>query len=178
MLTDLWNLFLAFFIPGIVGYGGGPASIPLIEHEVVHRYGWMSTQEFGEVLALGNAIPGPIATKMAAFVGWEVAGIPGVLVTLLATVGPSLALMMLLMSILLKFKDHPRVKNMTNYIRAPIAVLLGVLTYQFFFMSWEGNGMWQTVLLVGTALLLLEKFKVHPAIVIVSSLLYGAIFLS
>lgn len=110
-MLELWHLFLAFFIPGIVGYGGGPASIPLIEHEVVNRYGWMSTQEFGEVLALANALPGPIATKMAAFVGWEVAGVPGVIATLFATVGPSLAAMLLLMSVLLKYKDHPRMKK-------------------------------------------------------------------
>ncbi|WP_373308348.1 chromate transporter, partial [Virgibacillus salexigens] len=30
-----WEIFLAFFIPGILGYGGGPASIPLVENEVV-----------------------------------------------------------------------------------------------------------------------------------------------
>lgn len=65
MLLDLWYLFLAFFIPGIVGYGGGPAIIPLIEIEVVQRYEFMTRQEFGEVLAMGNALPGPIATKMA-----------------------------------------------------------------------------------------------------------------
>ena len=59
------EIFLAFFIPGIVGYGGGPASIPLIEYEVVERYGWLTVDEFAEVLALGNALPGPIATKMA-----------------------------------------------------------------------------------------------------------------
>lgn len=60
-----WQLFLAFFIPGILGYGGGPASIPLVEHEVVENYEWMTTQEFSEVVALGNSLPGPIATKMA-----------------------------------------------------------------------------------------------------------------
>ncbi len=58
-----WNIFLAFLIPGILGYGGGPASIPLIENEVVQRYEWMTVQEFSEVLALGNSLPGPIATK-------------------------------------------------------------------------------------------------------------------
>ena len=177
-MLELWHLFLAFFIPGIVGYGGGPASIPLIEQEVVNRYGWMSTQEFGEVLALANALPGPIATKMAAFVGWEVAGVPGVIATLFATVGPSLAAMLLLMSVLLKYKDHPRMKKMTSYIQAPIAVLLGVLAFQFFVMSWEDAGMIQTLFIAIAALLLLEKFKVHPVIVIIGSLIYGAIFLS
>ncbi|HBM28961.1 MAG TPA: transporter, partial [Halomonas sp.] len=52
-----WDLFLAFFIPNIIGYGGGPAIIPLIEAEVVGRYGWMTSQGFAETLALGNALP-------------------------------------------------------------------------------------------------------------------------
>ncbi|MFP3488612.1 chromate transporter, partial [Staphylococcus sp. SIMBA_130] len=46
-----WDIFVAFFIPGIVGYGGGPASIPLVENEVVGRFGWMSVNEFSEMLA-------------------------------------------------------------------------------------------------------------------------------
>ncbi|QQK78727.1 chromate transporter [Salicibibacter cibi] len=172
-----WHLFVAFLIPGVVGYGGGPASIPLIEHEVVHRYDWMSTQEFGEVLALGNALPGPIATKMAGFIGFEIAGIPGALIAIFATVAPSLAAMLLLMKFLLKYKHHPRVQQMTALIRAPIAVLLGVLAFQFFTMSWEDSGMVQTVILVGASLLLLEKFKVHPVIVIGGALVYGAVVL-
>ncbi|GAM76134.1 chromate transporter [Vibrio ishigakensis] len=49
------DIFLAFFIPNIVGYGGGPAIIPLIEAQVVGQYGWMNANQFAEVLALGNA---------------------------------------------------------------------------------------------------------------------------
>ena len=58
------DIFLAFFIPNIVGYGGGPAIIPLIEAQVVGQYGWMNASQFAEVLALGNALPSPIATKI------------------------------------------------------------------------------------------------------------------
>ena len=81
------QLFLAFFFPNIIGYGGGPATIPLIEHEVVEKYGWMTKSEFSEVLALGNALPGPIATKMAAYIGYDVAGVFGAAIALFATVG-------------------------------------------------------------------------------------------
>jgi len=80
-----WQLFLAFFIPNIVGYGGGPAIIPLIENEVVGRYGWMSSQAFAETLALANALPSPIATKMAGYIGYDVAGVPGSLIATFAT---------------------------------------------------------------------------------------------
>src|SRR5680860_1197634 len=95
-----WDIFLAFFIPSIIGYGGGPAFIPLIENEVVGRYGWMSVSEFSRVLALGNALPGPIATKMAGFIGYEQGGVLGSFVAVFATVAPSLVLMLALLGLL------------------------------------------------------------------------------
>ena len=173
-----WHIFLAFFIPGIVGYGGGPATIPLVEKEVVHRYGWLSVQEFSEVLALGNALPGPIATKMAGYIGYEQAGILGAAVGVFATVAPSLILMIALMSLLYKFKDSPKVKRMTNYVRPTIALLLGVMAYRFFAQSYEGAGLIHSAILIVASFFLLEKWKVHPAYVIVGALVYGAILLS
>ncbi|XJZ26550.1 chromate transporter [Bacillota bacterium Lsc_1132] len=173
-----WKLFLAFLIPGLVGYGGGPASIPLVENEVVQHYGWMSVSEFSEVLALANALPGPIATKLAGYVGYQQAGIPGVLVAEFASVAPSLILMLGLLGLLYKFKDSPKVKRMTLYIRPTIAVLLGMMAYSFFAESYQGIGSWQTVFLIVASFLLLEKWKIHPAYVIVASLVYGGIFLA
>lgn len=173
-----WQIFLAFFIPGIVGYGGGPASIPLVENEVVDRYGWLTVSEFSEVLALGNALPGPIATKMAGYIGYQQGGILGSLVGVFATVAPSLILMVTLLGILYKFKDSPKVKRMTSYVRPTIAVLLGIMTYSFFSTAYVDTGVWQTLILIVVSFLLLEKFKVHPAYVIVGALGYGAIFLA
>jgi chromate transporter len=172
-----WEIFLAFFIPGIVGYGGGPAFIPLIQYEVVNRYGWMTVEEFGELLALGNTLPGPIATKMAGYVGYEVGGPLGAFVALFATIAPSLIAMVFLLGLLYKFKDSPRVKRMTSLIRPTIAILLAALAYQFFSTSWVSAGMLQTIFLVVVSFLLLEKWKVHPAYVIVGSLAYGAFFI-
>lgn len=178
MLLDLWYLFLAFFIPGIVGYGGGPAIIPLIEIEVVQRYEFMTRQEFGEVLAMGNALPGPIATKMAGYIGFEVAGVAGSLVALAATVVPTLVAMIVLLNLLNKFKDSPKVKRMTALIRPTIAILLAVLAYQFFETSYFDAGIWHTSILVVLSFVLLEKLNVHPAFVIAGSLVYGAVYLS
>ncbi len=47
-MKELWELFVAFLIPGVVGYGGGPASIPLVEHEVVKNYEFMTTTDLGK----------------------------------------------------------------------------------------------------------------------------------
>ncbi|MCM3610187.1 chromate transporter [Planococcus sp. MERTA32b] len=170
-----WQIFMAFFIPGILGYGGGPASIPLVEKEVVDRYGWMTTQEFGEVLALGNALPGPVATKMAGYIGYTEGGILGSAVALFASVAPSLILMIGLMVTLLKYKDSPKVKNITKMIRPVIAVLLGAMALQFFMTSYETSGSIQTVVLIAISYWLLEIRKMHPAYVILMALAYGAL---
>ncbi|MDR4890179.1 chromate transporter [Fredinandcohnia sp. QZ13] len=173
-----WQIFLAFFIPGIVGYGGGPSSIPLVENEVVGRYGWLTVSEFSEVLALGNSLPGPIATKMAGYIGYEVAGIPGSIIAVFATVAPSLILMIVLLGFLYKHKDSPKVKRMSSYVRPAIAVLLGTLTISFFATSYADAGMWQTIIIIVVSFVLMEKLKVHPAYVIIGALGYGAFFLA
>ncbi|PPA70223.1 chromate transporter [Jeotgalibacillus proteolyticus] len=172
-----WEIFLAFFIPGILGYGGGPASIPLVENEVVGRYGWMTTQEFSEFLALGNSLPGPIATKMAGYVGYTEGGILGAGVALFATVAPSLILMVALLGLIMKYKDSPRVKKMSSLVRPTIAVLLGVMTWGFFSDAIKASGSVQTAILAVISFVLMERFKVHPAFVIAGALLYGALFL-
>ncbi|MBM7648798.1 chromate transporter [Bacillus ectoiniformans] len=172
-----WQLFLAFFLPGILGYGGGPASIPLVENEVVDRYGWLTTTEFSEVLALGNALPGPIATKMAGYIGYMEGGILGAAVALFATVAPSLLLMIAFLGLLMKYKESPKVKRMTQLVRPAIAVLLGVMTLDFFTQSYESAGWLQTVVIGAAAYLLLEKWKVHPVYVIGGALVYGALFM-
>lgn len=172
-----WNMFTAFFIPGILGYGGGPASIPLVENEVVQRFEWMSVQEFSEVLALANSLPGPIATKLAGYIGYEVAGIPGAVVAVFATVAPSLILMILLLGILYKYKDSPKVKRLTLYVRPVIAILLGLMAWRFFADSYEGIGIWQTAFLIVASYVLLERFKIHPAFVILGTLVYGGFVL-
>ncbi|AND42204.1 MULTISPECIES: chromate transporter [Cytobacillus] len=172
------QIFLAFFIPGILGYGGGPSSIPLIEHEVVDNYEWMTTNEFSEMLAMGNALPGPIATKMAGYIGYEQGGVLGSIIGVFATVAPSMILMLALLGLLMRYKESPRVKRMTNYIRPIIAVLLGVMTYDFLFSSYDGIGIWQTLFIGLLSFFLLEKLKVHPAFVIAGALVYGGIFLA
>ncbi|PUB08436.1 chromate transporter [Paenisporosarcina sp. OV554] len=170
-----WHLFLAFFIPGILGYGGGPASIPLVEHEVVGNYEWMSTQEFSEVVAIGNSLPGPIATKMAGYIGYTEAGILGSIVAMIATVAPSLILMVFMMAILMKYKDEPEVKNLTKVIRPVIAILLAFMTIQFAQESVEGIGIAYTLIVMVVSFVLLEKVKLHPAFIIALALVFGAI---
>lgn len=172
------DLFLAFFIPNMIGYGGGPATIPLIKHEVVEHYGWLTMAEYSDLLAVGNALPGPIAIKIAAVVGYEQAGVLGAVITIVATVGPSLFLMLALLSILYKNRTSPRVKRLSQFVLPAIAVLMLHLTFGFFSTSIETISWLPTIALAVLSYIALEKFKIHPAFAIVIGLCIGGFFLS
>lgn len=169
-----WELFLAFFIPNIVGYGGGPAIIPLLEAEVVGRYGWMTSQGFAETLALGNALPSPIATKMAGYVGYEVAGIGGAAVAVAATAVPSLLLMIAALGLLYRHRESPQVKRMSQWVRPVIAIMMVWLTLGFLLEGVNSAGWVHTLIIGVVAAIALVRFKTHPAFVVMAALVYGA----
>ena len=170
------DIFLAFFIPNIVGYGGGPAIIPLIEAQVVSQYGWMDATRFAEVLALGNALPSPIATKMAGYIGYEVGGILGAFLAVFATAAPTILIMIIAMSILYKYRNAPKVKALSAWVLPVIAALMAILSYKLV-ISGIDAGIVHFILLFVFAAVTLEKLKIHPTCVISSGLVYGALFL-
>ena len=126
MKTHL-NLFIAFFRSGILGFGGGPSAIPLVHKEVVGTFRWMDDDEFSDVLALGNALPGPINTKMAGYIGYRVAGIAGMVNAVLSSIVPSILMMIVLLTALTNYKDQAWVAGMTNGVIPVVAVMLAVL---------------------------------------------------
>lgn len=171
------HLFLAFFISNILGYGGGPSSIPLIEHEVVDNYEWMTNTEFSELLALANSLPGPIATKLAGYIGYSIAGVTGSVVALFATIAPSLILMLVLLNLLFKYRHSTRVKRLSSFVLPAITVLLLTLTFNFLKTSYDLINIIPTVLLVVASYFALEKYKINPAFVILTGLIVGGLFL-
>jgi chromate transporter len=160
-----WDVFVAFFRSTMLGYGGGPSTIPLVHKEVVQTYQWTTDEEFAEIFALGNALPGPIATKMAGFIGYRVAGWIGMIIATLATVIPTVLLMIGLLSFLYSFKDSPYVQGMTSAIKPVVAVMLAALAYDFIKKSGKEQG-WKLASVLGIASLVVLLFGVHPALVI------------
>jgi len=170
------EIFWVFFISNILGYGGGPSIVPLIQHEVVTVRGWQTAYEFAEAFAMGNALPGPIAPKLAALVGFQQAGVLGGTIAVVATIAPSAVLMIMLMGLLKRYKDSPQVQRLTRYIRPTIAVLLGEMVVRGMISSWVGIGP-HTLILTAAAFLCIVKFKVHPVLTVVGALIYGAVLL-
>ncbi|MGG1662606.1 chromate transporter [Brevibacillus sp. NRS-1366] len=162
-----WHLFIAFFRIGIFGFGGGPTMVPLFYTECVKKYKWVTEEDFSDNLALGNALPGPIATKLAAFIGYRVKGWPGALVANIAVVMPVVLVMIGLLQVIYQWKDAPGVYGMIQAIGPVIAVMTGVLTWEFLSKGWKGASSKTGVSIsLGLSLVALLFLDWHPGIVV------------
>lgn len=169
------ELTLGMFRTGILGYGGGPSVIPLIRHEAVVRYGWLSDDEFGEVLALANALPGPIATKMAAYLGYRKKGGLGAVIAVLAHILPTCIAMIALLSAVTFLSSSKVVAGMIAGVTPVIAVMLGTMAYEFGEKAVKGLGIYAGIGFFVVSFLLLESIQIHPALVIMLFLAYGTV---
>lgn len=80
-----WQLFSTFFQIGLFGFGGGAAMLPLIQFELVEHYGWITSAEFTNMVAVSQMTPGPIGINSATYAGYLASG--NVFGSLVATVG-------------------------------------------------------------------------------------------
>lgn len=91
-----WQLFIAFVRVGLLGFGGGMAIISLIREEVI-AHGWMTDQEFVDIVAISQMTPGPIGMNCATYVGYTATGtVWGSLLASFAIVLPSLIIMLII----------------------------------------------------------------------------------
>lgn len=170
----MWGqLILALLRVSILGFGGGPSSIPLLHKEVVEQYKWMSNEQFTDVLAVGNALPGPILTKMAGYIGYYLKGVMGAIVAIIISTVPTIIALILLLSLLGSLHDAPQIKGATASIQPVIGVMLAVMAYQMLKTNQRTLGrivsIAMTISFIAALLL-----GVHPAIMIVLLLITGA----
>ncbi len=168
--TQLWDLLIAFTRASNLGFGGGPAVIPLIKIEVVERYDWLTNAQFTDALAVGNALPGPIATKLAGYVGYQVAGWLGALVAIIGTIIPTVLAVILLTGVLMKYSNSPILKGMLKGVRPVVVVLIAQTAFDMGIGSFPNLTTW------GIALVAVVSFywlKLHPALMIVFAMAFG-----
>jgi len=165
------NLTVAFFRAGILGFGGGMACLPLIKREVVDKYDWVDDDEFSDIVAISNTLPGPINTKMAGYIGYRVAGVMGAIIAVCATILPSVILLILLLETLSNYREHPVVAGMLQAIVPVVGVMLALMAWQF--LSAAAKDMkWllvlvQVLIVIGLVIFL----NIHPAIVVAGMIL-------
>lgn len=170
MSKTLWDIFIAFTRASNLGFGGGPAVVPLIQAEAVDRYHWMDNEEFANALAVGNVLPGPIATKMAGYIGYRVAGWLGAITALIGTILPTVLVVIFLGSIIINYSDSPAVEAMLKAVRPVVVILIAQTAYDMGKKSFPTKSTWVIGLIT---VVLIYLLPVHPAFIIVASMTFG-----
>lgn len=120
-------LFLSFFKIGLFGFGGGLAILSLIQMEV-EQHGWMSQQEFVDIVAVSQVTPGPIGINCATYVGYTVGGFWGSLLATFAIVLPSLIIMLAICKayfwLTKRFKGNPYFEQTLRMLRFTVIGLI------------------------------------------------------
>lgn len=137
----------------------------------------MDNTKFAEMLAIGNALPGPIATKLAAAIGWRVGGVIGALSALVGIVLPSVVLMLSLYQLLLAHQSNPYVQGLIRGVKPIVVLLLVLIVIDFIPGAFPQNRYVIPLIIFVLGLIAIKGFKISPVWVIMGSMISGALFL-
>lgn len=169
-MNTLWDLFIAFLRASNFSFGGGPAMIPLIQAETVDRYKFLSNEEFTDTVAISNSLPAPIATKLAAMIGYKVKGWPGAIVAIIGVFLPTTLVVVLLGSLVIGYADSPALQAMLKAVRPVVVVLLAITAFSMGQKAFLDVFTW---IFGAVALVVLFFTNIHPAFLIISSMAAG-----
>jgi len=123
-----------FFKTGLFAIGGGLATIPFLS-EIAEKYGWYSTQELADMIAISESTPGPIGVNMATYAGYKIFGIPGGIIASFAIVAPSVIIICIVARFMEKFRSNKYVDSAFYAIRPATAGLIAGAVYEIFAIS-------------------------------------------
>lgn len=167
------TMFLEFFKVGLFSVGGGLATLPFL-FELTKKYSWFTAEELTNMIAVSESSPGPIGVNMATYVGNTTNGVLGGILTTFALVLPSLIVILIVASILKKFKENKTVKNLFYGLRAAVAGLLVLSVLSVFQENFVINGTteilqmldYKKLGLFAVLVFLVFKLKKHPLLYI------------
>jgi len=188
----LWDIFILFTRVAMFSWGGGPASLALMQRETTRAVWmppgsseaqpWVSSIEFADAVAVGNALPGPIAPQVSAYVGYKLAGTPGAIAAAAGTVIPTTVLMLIMVAFFFGVKDSPTVKAMLQAVRPLVVGLLIWTAYDMFTtvfsvkkIGWTAalSGSWDKLLIVAATFALLTFTSINPVVLVIAAAILG-----
>ncbi|HWI41202.1 MAG TPA: chromate transporter [Verrucomicrobiae bacterium] len=190
----LWKIFVVYSRVALFSWGGGPASLALMQRETVSArwvppgggvaVPWMTPEEFADAVAVGNALPGPIAPQVSATVGYKLAGLPGAVAAAAGTVLPTTLLMLVMVAYFFHVKNSPNIQAALRVVRPLVVGLLlwtaydmGSAVFGAGKLGWAGalTAGWDKLLFTAAAFALLTFTNINPAFIIFGGAVAGVL---
>ena len=167
------RLFLTFFKIGFFAVGGAYSFIPLMEAEVVTKNAWLTRSEFLDILGVTSIFPGAISIKFSTYVGYKIAGIPGVICANIGNFLPPAVIIIAVSVFYNKYRESASVKSAFSLIR--IAVFAMIIASAFRLAGFKNLMSASTSFIAIMFLAVFLTGKIHPAFIIIGAGLLGAI---
>jgi chromate transporter len=184
----LFKLFCTFFYVGLFTIGGGLVAVTIMFGPIVNG-GYITPEEFYNMIAISESTPGPIGINMATYVGFRLAGVPGGVITTCGIVLPSLIVIVIIAKYFSAFHTKPLVQAAFSGLRPATTGLIAVAAAKVWTITVlapkafaaRGNpldcvNLPQTLFFAG-ACLLLWKTKLHPVFVVAAGAVFGMLCL-
>ena len=137
-----WELFWSFVKVGAFCVGGGYASMPLIQAEVIENHAWMTMPQFIDIFTISQMTPGPIGINAATFVGTKVAGLPGAVAATVGFVFPSVFIVLALAKLFFKYGDIGPIRGILNGLRPAVVALICAAGISFILLALWNTETW------------------------------------
>lgn len=168
------KLFFVFLKIGFFAIGGAYSFIPLLESDIVEKYHWLTKPEFLDILGMVKIFPGAISIKYATYVGYKMGGVPGLIAANAGNLLGPLVLILFATGLYQKYKNLPAVKEAFKFIQ--IAVFALILSVAFKLVDITQLMNFRSGILVAVCFVLFLFSKIHPAMIIISAGIIGALY--
>ena len=184
-MTVLLQLFWSFFQIGLFSIGGGYAAMPLIQSQVVEQHGWLTMQEFVDIITISQMTPGPIAINSATFVGTRIAGLPGAIIATIGCVFPSCIIVLTLAWVYYRYRSLSVIQGVLGGVRPAVVAMIASAGLSILLLALFGSEVISLPLLdlralgiFALALAALRIFKPDPIWVMAGAGVLGGILYS
>lgn len=125
----LWKLFISTFMLSAFTFGGGYVIVTLMKERFVDRYHWIEEEEMLDMTAIAQSAPGPIAVNGAIVVGYKIAGLLGVLVSVIGTILPPFIILSLISFFYDAFASNIWVSTVLDGMQAGVAAVIAAVVF-------------------------------------------------
>lgn len=125
----LSKLFISTLYLSAFTFGGGYVIVTLMKKKFVHQYHWIDDEEMLDLIAIAQSSPGAIAVNGAIVVGYKLAGIPGVLLCVLATVLPPFVIISILSVFYAAFQSNVWIRLLLEGMQSGVAAVIASVVY-------------------------------------------------
>jgi chromate transporter len=131
-LTSPRELGALFLKIGVIGFGGPAAHIAMMRREVVQERQWFSDQEFLEMAAVTNLIPGPNSTEMAMHIGSQRGGVRGLVISGVTFIIPAVIIVAFISWLYAEYGTNPWVFDIRYGI---LPVIIAIVAHAVLMLS-------------------------------------------